>query len=197
MKHLALLAILTAGLQLRAAEAFSIYDLNPPATHSFDIVYDVSSDREGAAYFFNPIRPGSVSTNERVLDLFTGKPLEFAEVDAKTARESGLVRGKIADDQKYIRVKFAHPVPKNGEVRIRILKTYTDPPSYYEKDNTLVFDRPLGIKRNVVILPKGYELVASASPAIVTTDADGRVRVSFLNDRDDQLPVKITGRKLP
>jgi hypothetical protein len=106
------------------------------------------------------------------------------------------VRGKIADDQKYIRVKFAHPVPRNGEVRIRILKTYTDPPSYYEKGNTLVFDRPMGIKRNVVILPKGYELVASASPAIVTTDADGRVRVSFLNDRDDQLPVKIVGRKL-
>lgn len=196
MKHLALLAILMAPFQARAAEAFSIYDLNPPSTHSFDIVYDVSSDREGAAFFFNPIRQGSISTNERVLDLFTGKPLEFTEVDAKAARESGLVRGKIADDQKYIRVKFAHPVPKNGEVRIRILKTYTDPPSYYEKGNTLVFDRPMGIKRNVVILPKGYELVASASPAIVTTDADGRVRVSFLNDRDDQLPVKIVGRKL-
>jgi hypothetical protein len=195
MKHLALLAIFTAGTTLRAAEAFSIYDLNPPSTHSFDIVYDVSSDREGAAFFFNPIRPGSVSTNERVLDLFTGKPLEFTEVDAKTARESGLVRGRIADDQKYIRVKFAHPVPKDGEVRIRILKTYTDPPSYFEKGDTLVFDRPLGIKRNVVILPKGYELVASGSPAIVSTNADGRVRVSFLNDRDDQLPVKIVGRK--
>ena len=102
-----------------------------------------------------------MATNERVVDLSTGKPLEFGEVDAKAARESGLVRGKIADDQKYIRVKFAHPVPKNGEVRIRIYKTYTDPPSYYEKDNTLVFDRPLGIKRNVVMLPKGYELVGS------------------------------------
>jgi hypothetical protein len=32
---------------------------------------------------------------------------------------------------------------------------------------------------------------------MVSMDADGRVRVSFLNDRDDQLPVKITGRKLP
>jgi hypothetical protein len=82
-------------------------------------------------------------------------------------------------------------------VRIRIYKTYTDPPSYYEKDNTLVFDRPLGIKRNVVLLPKGYELTASQSPGIVSTDADGRVRISFLNDRDDQLPVKITARKLP
>jgi len=113
------------------------------------------------------------------------------------ARASGLVRGKIADDQKYIRVTFLKPVPKNGEVRIRIVKTYTDPPSYYEKDNTLVFDRPLGIKRNVVILPAGYELVGSESPGIVSTDTAGRVHISFLNDRNDQLPVKIIGRRLP
>ena len=196
MKWMAVLSLLAAPY-LHAAEAYSIYDLQPPATHSFDILYDVSSNREGAAYFFNPIRIGSVSTKESVIDLFTGKPLQFEEVDAAAARASGLVRGKIADDQKYIRVKFLHPVPKNGEVRIRIIKTYTDPPSYFDKDNTLVFDRPLGIKRNVVILPRGYELVGSASPGIVSTDPDGRVRVSFLNDRDDQLPVKIIGRKLP
>jgi len=188
--------LLAAAPLLRAAEAFSIYDLQPPSTHSFDIVYDVSSDREGAAYFFNPIRIGSVSTKERVVDLYTGKELEFGEVDAAVARASGLVNGKIPDNQKYIRVKFLKPVPKNGEVRIRIIKTYTDPPSYYEKDNTLVFDRPMGIKRNVVILPAGYELVGSSSPAIVSTDAAGRVHVSFLNDRDDQLPVKIIGRRL-
>jgi len=190
-------AVLPGALPMRATDAFTVYDLLPPSTHSFDILYDVFIDREDAAYFFNPIRQGSVATNERVIDLSTGQPLNFGEVDAKTARESGLVRGRIADDQKYIRVKFAHPVPKNGEVRIRIYKTYTDPPSYYERDGTLVFDRPLGIKRNVVVLPRGYELVASQSPGIVSTDADGRVRISFLNDRDDQLPVKITGRKLP
>jgi hypothetical protein len=197
MKHPVFLVFFAVARASVAAEAFTIYDLQPPSTHSFDILYDVSSNREGAAYFFNPIRLGSVSTKETVLDLSTGKELEFGEVDAKVARESGLVRGRIADDQKYIRVKFAKPVPKNGEVRIRILKTYTDPPSYYEKDNTLIFDRPLGIKRNVVVLPRGYELIGSASPGIVSTDADGRVRISFLNDRDDQLPVKITGRRLP
>ena len=186
-----------AASPLFAADNFTIYELLAPSTHSFDIIYDVSVDREGAAYFFNPIRPGSTSSKESVLDLSTGKPLEFEEVDAKTARESGLVRGRIADDQRYIRVKFLHPVPRNGEVRLRILKTYTDAPSYYEKDNGFVLDRPMGIKRNIVVLPKGYELVGSQSPGIVSTDADGRVRISFLNDRDDQLPVKITGRKLP
>jgi dUTPase len=49
----------------------------------------------------------------------------------------------------------------------------------------------------VVVLPKGWELVECASPGIVSTDTDGRIRVSFLNDRDDQLPVKIVARRLP
>lgn len=119
MRLLALLAVLTAGINLHAAEAFTLYDLQPPATHSFDIVYDVSSDVEGARFFFNPIRPGSVSSNERVLDLATGKPLEFAEVNARTARESGLVHGRTADDQKYIRVKFAAPGDLAVTIRAR------------------------------------------------------------------------------
>jgi hypothetical protein len=88
-------------------------------------------------------------------------------------------------------------VPKNGETRIRIYKTYADPPSYYVKDGLLIFDRPLGIKRNVIVLPQGWELIGSASPAIVSIQSDGRVRLSFVNDRDDQLPVKITARRLP
>jgi hypothetical protein len=88
-------------------------------------------------------------------------------------------------------------VPKGGETRIRIFKTYTDGASYYLKDGQLFFERPLGIKRNVVVLPKGWELVGSASPAMVSTDAEGRIHLSFLNDRDDQLPVKIIARRLP
>ncbi len=192
-----LLALLIATLPIWAADDFTIYELLPPATHQFDISYDVSTAREGAPYFFNPIRKGSIATKERVFDLATGKPLEFEEVDSKTAKESGLVSSRAADDQKYIRVKLLKPVPKGGEARIRIYKTYTDAPSYYEKDGSLVFDRPLGIKRNIVVLPPGWELTGSASPGIVSTEADGRIRISFLNDRDDQLPVKITARRLP
>jgi hypothetical protein len=192
-----LLALLLAGLPVWAADEITVYDLLAPATHSFDIVYDVTATREGAPYFFNPIRPGSIATKESVFDRATGKPLQFDVVDGKSAKAGGFVSPRTADDAQFLRVKLARPVPKGAETRIRIYKTYTDPPSYYEKDNGLVFDRPLGIKRNVVILPKGYELVGSSSPAIVSLEADGRIHVSFLNDRDDQLPVKIVGRRLP
>jgi len=94
-------------------------------------------------------------------------------------------------------VHLQQAVPKGGQTRIRVLKTYTDASSYYVKDGNLVFERPLGIKRNVVLLPKSWEVIECASPAIVSTDADGRIRISFLNDRDDQLPVKIVARRLP
>ena len=104
---------------------------------------------------------------------------------------------RVPDGEEFIKVHLPGPVPKGGETRLRIFKTYTDAASYYLKDGLLVFERPLGIKRNVVVLPKGWELVGCASPGIVSTDANGRVRVSFLNDRDDQLPVKIVARKLP
>lgn len=195
---LVLLAASTLGTAiLHAADDFTVYELLPPSTHSFDIIYDVTQTREGATYFYNPVRKGSTASKERAIDIATGKPLELETIDGRTAKAAGGVSPRTADDAEYLRVKLLRPVTKGAETRIRIYKTYTDAPSYYEDGSRFVFDRPLGIKRNVVVLPRGYELVGSASPGIVTTDPDGRIRISFLNDRNDQLPVKILGRKLP
>jgi hypothetical protein len=179
-----------------ASDEFTLYELQGPETHQFAITYDVTQPREGAQFFFNPIRPGSTASKERVIERRTGRDLQFEVVSGKEAKASGLVAADVKDDAQFIRVHLPGPVPKGGETRIRILKTYTDAASYYLKEGQLVFERPLGIKRNVVVLPKGWELVGSASPAIVSTDADGRVHLSFLNDRDDQLPVKIVARRL-
>ncbi len=179
-----------------AAGEFTVYDLLAPETHRFAIIYDVAATREGAPYYLNPIRRGSVADQESVFDRATGKPLKFDIIDGKAAKAEGMGGRNTADDDQFLRVHLLKPVAKGSETRIRIYKTYTDAASYHEKDGTLVWERPLGIKRNVVILPPGYELTGSASPAIVSTDADGRIRLSFLNDRDDQLPVKITARRI-
>jgi hypothetical protein len=192
-----ILFLLTLVVPAMASDEFTLYELQPPETHQFAITYDVTETREGAQYFFNPIRPGSTASKERVIDRSTGKELKFETVSGKDAKASGLVSTKTSDDAQFIKVYLPGPVPKNGETRLRIFKTYTDAPSYYAKDGLLVFERPLGIKRNVVVLPQGWELVGCASPAIVSSNADGRIRVSFLNDRDDQLPVKIVARRLP
>lgn len=172
-----------------AADEITVYELQAPETHQFAIIYDVTATHEGDPFYFNPIRRGAIATKERVIERSTGKELKFEVVNAKEA-------GKIGDMQ-YIKVTLPGPVAKHGETRIRIFKTYTDAKSYSIQGDQLVFDRPFGIRRNVVVLPAGWELIASASPAIVSTQEDGRIRLSFLNDRDDQLPVKITARRLP
>ena len=189
--------VLLFCLPLMAADEFTLYELLPPETHQFAITYDVTATREGSPFFFNPIRPGSVATKERVIERSSGKELKFETVSGKDAKATGFVPPDTADKAEFIKVYLPVPVPKGGETRIRIFKTYTDAPSYSLMDGKLVFTRPLGIKRNVVVLPKGWELVECASPGMVSTDEDGRVRVSFLNDRDDQLPVKIVARRLP
>lgn len=195
LKIVSMLCLLSVSLI--AADEFTLYELQPPETHQFAITYDVTATHEGAPFFFNPIRPGSVATKERVIERSTGKELKFEVVNGKAAKATGLVPAETPDKAEFIQVHLPAPVPKGGETRIRIFKTYTDAPSYTLTDGQLVFVRPLGIKRNVVVLPKGWELVECASPGIVSTDDDGRVRVSFLNDRDDQLPVKIIARRLP
>jgi hypothetical protein len=192
-----LFTLLLVTVPAFAADELTVYDLLAPDTHKFAIIYDVSATREGAPYYLNPIRRGSVADKERVVDRATGQELKFDIVDGKTAKAAGMGGRNTADDDQFLRVHLLKPVAKGSETRIRIYKTYTDPASYSEKDGGLVWERPLGIKRNVVILPRGYELTASASPAIVSTDSDGRVRLSFLNDRDDQLPVKVAARRLP
>jgi len=192
-----LLAFLLLGVPGFAADEFTLYELLPPETHQFAITYDVTASREGSPYFLNPIRPGSVATKERVIERSSGKELKFEVVTGKDAKAAGLAPTETADKAEFIKVTLPGPVPKGGETRIRIFKTYTDAASYTLSGDQLVFSRPLGIKRNVVVLPKGWELTECASPAIISTDADGRVRLSFLNDRDDQLPVKIVARRLP
>ena len=190
-------ALLLFACPVLADDEFTLYELLSPDSHQFAITYDVTETREGAELFFNPVRKGSIVSKERVLARATGKDLKFEVVSGKEAKTSGLVSDKTPDDAQFIRVHLPGPVPKGGETRIRIIKTYTDPVSYYVENGRLVFERPLGIKRNVVALPKDWELVGLASPGIISTDADGRLRISFLNDRDDQLPVKIVARRVP
>jgi len=139
----------------------------------------VTATTPGARFYFNPIRKGSIATDESVFDRATGKPLPFEEVGAAVARQGG-VRGDSL--QTYIRVTLARPVATDGgEQRVLILKTYEDRLSYFVRGDTIVFTRPLGIKRNAVVLPAGYELLASSFPAQVLQERDGRVGISFWN----------------
>ena len=175
------------------ADAYTRYELLAPGSGKFRIIYEVTATTQGATHYFNPIRAGSIATDESVFDRRTGRPLPFDEVGGAVARAGG-VRGADTTG-RYIRVTLARPVPLDGEGRILILKTYEDRASYLVRGDTIVFTRPLGIKRNAVALPVGYELVASNYPSQVLQEADGRIVVSFWNSTPAEAP--LTLRALP
>src|SRR5690348_2676093 len=141
------------------SDAYTRYELLAPGSAKFKIIYEVTATTPGARYYFNPIRKGSVASDERVIDRSTGKSLPFNTVNGLVARAGGV---RNADStQEYIRVTLARPVPPDGgEARVLIDKTYEDAKSYFMEGDDVVFSRPLGIKRNSVVLPTGYELVA-------------------------------------
>jgi len=176
------------------ADAYTRYELMAPGSAKFRILYEVSATTPGARYYFNPIRKGSVASDERVVDRATGKALQFENVNGAVARANGV---RNADStQEYIRVTLARPVPANGgEARILIDKTYEDSASYRVDGTDIVFNRPLGIKRNAVVLPAGYELAASNYPSQVLQEPDGRIKVSFWNATPAEAPLILRGRR--
>jgi hypothetical protein len=177
------------------ADDYTRYELLAPGSAKFRIFYEVTATATGAAYFFNPIRKGSVASDEHVYDQLTGSPLSFDVVGGEVARAGG-VRNADSTSQ-YIRVRLARPVPANGgEARVLIDKTYYDPKSYYEENGLLVFARPLGIKRNAVVLPPGYEIVSCNVPSQVIAEADGRLTISFWNALPAEAPLVLKARRL-
>ena len=178
--------------QNRAEDAYTRYELLAPESASFRIIYDVSAVTPGARYFFNPIRIGSEASDESVIDMASGRPLPFEVVSGDDARASGLANADL--EGEYIRVALARPVPEGGEARVRIIKTYRDPKTYRRDGDAIVFDRPLGIARNSIVLPAGYELVACNIPSQILEEADGRIAISFMNPYPVQSPLVLRAR---
>ncbi|HEV2667343.1 MAG TPA: hypothetical protein VG324_20675 [Blastocatellia bacterium] len=191
-----LLASIGATAQYISGDTYTRYELLAPETHQFRIFYEVTETKPGARFHFNAIRPGSEASDEEVYDLATGKQLKFEVVSGAQARADS-PDGNFDPATNYIKVHLAHPVPPRGEYRLRIDKTYKDEKSYYTEGDLVVFKRPLGIPRNSVVLPAGYEIVSCSVAAQVTSQSDGRLKLAFVNPGSGgQLEVTIRARRL-
>jgi len=189
----AMASMAQAGPVQTDAGAFTRYELLAPATHAFRIVYDITATTAGATRYFNPIRTGSIASNEHVTDRASGAPLAFAEVGGDVARAGGVTGA--TPESRYIAVTLARPVPDGGGSRIRIDKTYEDAKSYRTDGDAIIFDRSLGIKRNTVVLPTGYRLASVNVPVQVVQQGDGRIAISFWNAAP--VPMPLVMRALP
>jgi len=185
-----------AAAQFISADTYTRYELLAPETHQFKIYYEVTETRVGARFHFNQIREGSEASDESVVDLATNRPLKFEVVTGAQAKVDSPAENFSATAH-YIKVYLAHPVPVNGEYRLAIIKTYKDDKSYYTEGDQIVFKRPLGIPRDSIVLPAGYEIVSCSVAAQVLMEPDGRLKLAFVNPGSGgQLEVTIKGRKL-
>ena len=196
-----LLITLVAGTETAAqqtatqtqADAFTRYELLTPSSESFRIYYYVSAATEGATYFYNQIRPGSEPDVHGVYDRMTGAPLNWQLVKGDDALASGLLPN-ATESSEYIKITLARPVPNSGRGRMLIDKTYRDGKSYFSDGETITFSRTLGVKRNAIILPAGYELVSVNYPSQVMEREDGRIELSFINPGTAGVPYEVKAR---
>jgi hypothetical protein len=174
------------------------YWLLDPSTHQFRISHDFTVSRPGQKYVHSFVRKGSVvSPDATMFDIDAGAKLKTYSVSGKDVNALGYYPDKVDPDSVAVQGDLLHPIAEGQSTRIRVQETYTDPVGYTLKDGELVWIRTLGRPLNFVTLPAGWMLVAVNTPAVISLDDEGRIRLRFTNTRNGDLAIEIRARKRP
>jgi hypothetical protein len=172
-----------------------VYFLQQPETHAFRLYHDYTETREGVDRYLNVVRAGSNSSNPSAKILDTGESLKVETLKAAEAEKRGIKIDEPVTPETEIVVIWFPPVKKGQSTRLRIEETYTDANRYVLLGDELVWDRSFGRPRNAVVLPEGWSVTANSIPAVVTQLPDGRIQLSYSNDRPDNIDVFIRARR--
>jgi len=207
MKKTLILAIaLTSAVMVAQQESFHraeqdreiSYWLLDPATHQFRISHDFTVTRVGQKSVHSFVRKGSaVSPDAKMFDLDSGKPLKTSTVTGKEVNALGYYPEPTDPDSVVVQGDLERPVGEGQSTRVRVQETYTDPVGYVLKDGELVWTRTLGRPLNYVTLPAGWMLTSVNTPAVITLDEEGRVKLRFTNIRNGDLAIVIKARQRP
>jgi len=172
-----------------------VYLLHEPDTHAFDLFHDFTETREGTDKYLNVVRAGSTVSNPGARILDTGETLKPEVLKGAAITAAGLDTGEAVRPESEVVVIRFPALPRGGSLRLRISETYTDAARYRLEGDELVWDRSFGRPRNAVVLPAGWYLTASSIPALVSETPDGRIRLDFVNPRNDEIAVLIRARR--
>ena len=174
-----------------------VYFLKAPETHAFALYHDFTETKEGADRYVNVVRAGSTVSDPRAIALDTGEPLRVETLKGDAITRAGVdIGGPVKPESEAVVVRFPK-VAKGQTFRLRIQETYTDAERYRVENGELVWDRALGRPRNAVVLPAGWSLTNCSVPAMVSETDDGRIRLDFVNARNDEIAVLVTARARP
>jgi len=206
MKRYVLLVLLIAATVAAQQESFHraeqdreiSYWLLDPSTHQFRISHDFTVTRVGQKSVHSFVRKGSqVSPDAKMFDLDSGKPLKTSTVSGKEVNALGYYPEPVDPESVVVQGDLEHPVGEGQSTRVRVQETYTDPVGYVVKDGELVWTRTLGRPVNFVSLPAGWMLTSVNTPAMVSLDEEGRIKLRFTNTRNGDLAIVIKARKRP
>ena len=172
-----------------------VYFLQQPETHAFDLYHDYTESRAGVDNYLNIVRGGSKASNPSAVILDTGEKLVIETLRGSKITEAKIDIGEpVTAESEVVLIRFA-PVKQGQSVRLRISETYTDPGRYGVVGDELVWDRAFGRPANAMVLPAGWYLTNCSIPATVSMEPDGRVRLDFVNQRNDNVEVLVTARR--
>jgi hypothetical protein len=174
-----------------------VYFLRPPESHAFDLYHDYTESRPGVDRYLNVVRQGSAASGPSARNLDTGEALRVETLSGDAVLKAGGAPGEDVQPDSEVVIAHFTPVRPGTSIRLRIAETYTDPKSYRLEGDELVFDRTFGRPRNAVVLPAGWYLTASSIPALVTETPDRRIRLDFVNPRNDDIAVLIKAKRRP
>jgi hypothetical protein len=174
------------------------YWLLEPSTHQFRISHDFTVTRVGQKSVHSFVRKGSVvSPDAKMIDLDSGKLLKTYVVSGRDVNALGYYPEKVDPDSVAVQGDLDHAIGEGQSTRVRVQETYADPVGYVLQDGELVWTRTLGRPLNYVTLPAGWMLTAVNTPAAVSLDEEGRIKLRFTNIRNGDLAIVIKARKPP
>lgn len=181
-------------LPQEAEDMIVTYHLKSSDSKQFQVVSEVSATTPGAVYYYDALNFGEEIGVAAAIDLMTGDSLRWDLVDGSHAKRNGHPKATLS--RKFIKVFLGRPVPENGEARIKIVKNYTNSTAYAQKGDHMTFNRLMGVKRTVVVLPKDHEVISCNYPAQVTLNNTGHLVVSLMNHGTRSIPLLLAYRKL-
>jgi len=172
-----------------------VYFLQQPETHAFDLYHDYTESRPGVDNYLNIVRGGSKVSNPSAIILDTGEKLKVETLRGAAISEAKIEIGEPVTPQSEVVIIRFTAVKQGQSVRLRISETYSDAGRYGVSGDELVWDRAFGRPANAMVLPQGWYLTNCSIPATVSTLPDGRVRLDFMNPRNDNVEVLVTAKR--
>ncbi|MGQ0640125.1 MAG: hypothetical protein ACT4P6_05035 [Gemmatimonadaceae bacterium] len=172
-----------------------VYFLQQPETHAFDLHHDYTESRPGVDRYLNIVRGGSRVSNPSARILDTGESLQVQTLRGAEITAAQIDIGEaVRPESEVVLIRFP-AVQQGRSLRLRIRETYTDPGRYGVTGDELVWDRAFGRPANALVLPLGWMLTNCSIPATVSEMEDGRIRLDFINPRNDEIAVLVTARR--